>query len=76
MQYPAPLCVICRHLRENDEEMVCDAYPDGIPFEILTSQADHRKPYAGDGGITYAKRDDVPAATEASVIRLAFGNLG
>ncbi|MCP5510235.1 MAG: hypothetical protein H7A24_00005 [Leptospiraceae bacterium] len=34
----------------------CDAYPNGIPFEIWTNKVDHSKPYPGDNGIRFEPR--------------------
>ena len=31
----------------------CKAYPDGIPYEIISGQIDHKKPYKGDNGIQF-----------------------
>jgi len=31
----------------------CRAFPKGIPFLIKGSDADHRLPFEGDGGIMY-----------------------
>ena len=31
----------------------CEAYPEKIPTPIVTGQADHSKPYAGDHGIRW-----------------------
>jgi len=55
-----PLCATCKHLRDfppegEDFGLACDAYPRGIPEEILDSKVDHRKPYSGDQGIRYKK---------------------
>lgn len=36
----------------------CDAFPAGIPREILENRADHRKPYPGDRGIHFEATDD------------------
>lgn len=53
-----PLCISCRHIRA---DYACDAFPDGIPFEIVAGNP-HREPFKGDGGIRYEKRpDNVPA---------------
>lgn len=43
-------CVGCAHYLGNLE---CEAFPDGIPDEIITGLHDHRQPYEGDGGIRY-----------------------
>ena len=49
-----PMCVRCKHFRidEKRNRLVCDAFPDGIPEEILRGY-DHRKPYPGDHGIRF-----------------------
>ena len=42
---------------------VCDAFPDGIPAEILTGRHDHTKAFDGDGGIRFQRQtDDLPLA--------------
>jgi hypothetical protein len=33
--------------------MSCNAFPDGIPMEILMNKFDHRKPHVGDQGIQF-----------------------
>ncbi len=48
------LCVGCRHFLNLN--LGCDAFPVGIPDEILTGKFDHRKPYPGDHGIRYEKK--------------------
>jgi len=45
-----PICWKCKHYRE---DVTCAAFPEGIPAEILESEADHRRPYAGDHGIHF-----------------------
>lgn len=35
----------------------CDAYPQGIPVEILAGEHDHRRRFPGDGGILFKPRD-------------------
>lgn len=56
----APLCSDCKHLwtlppKGEEHGFFCDAYPHGVPEEILSLVVDHRKPYAGDQGIQYEK---------------------
>lgn len=43
-------CVFCIHNRGNAK---CDAFPKGIPFEVLDNRLDHRKPIEGDNGIRF-----------------------
>jgi len=45
-----PICNTCIHAHADN---TCDAFPDGIPSDILNNFADHTKPYKGDGGIQY-----------------------
>ena len=35
------------------DTFTCDAYPDGIPDDIMTNRVDHRVPHDGDGGLTF-----------------------
>jgi hypothetical protein len=48
---PAPLCIFCRHLKEG--RVRCEAFPDGIPDDLLFALRDHREPYEGDRGIRF-----------------------
>lgn len=58
-------CILCAHwtsplARDVDEAeptQICTAFPGGIPDEIWWNRADHRKPFAGDGGIRWAPVD-------------------
>ena len=56
--YAMPMCMFCTRYRN---AMTCDAYPDGIPAEIISSEHDHRQPYEGDGGMVFDPFDDESA---------------
>lgn len=45
-------CPTCLHLRSG-VLWTCDAFPDGIPAEILTNRFDHTRPHPNDNGIQY-----------------------
>lgn len=51
------LCAYCaRLIRKGDYDPIrfyCDAYPEGIPPEIVNNDVDHRTEYEGDNGIQY-----------------------
>ena len=42
---------------EDDPVFVCQAFPLGIPQEILDGKNKHLKPYPGDDGLTYKERE-------------------
>lgn len=44
------MCYGCKHFNPNQ---TCAAFATGIPQPILWSEADHRKPYKGDGGTRF-----------------------
>ncbi len=50
-----PQCVNCKHSHHNG---TCEAFPDGIPLEILSGEHDHRVPFPGDNGIRFEPKED------------------
>ena len=58
----ASICPGCARWRGGPH---CDAYPEGIPEEILRGGVDHRSPRDGDRGITFSPRPDREAALDA-----------
>ena len=56
MQFDRPKCLDCKHFKGGKKRgfgLICDAFPDGIPEDILLGKHDHAKPYQGDHGILY-----------------------
>ena len=52
--YATPICAGCKHLVGTLMDPRCAAFADGIPWPVLLSEVDHRKPTAGDNGIVFA----------------------
>ena len=50
-----PICNQCRHAYL--ATFNCEAFPDGIPDEILHNEADHHLPYPADHGIQFEEGD-------------------
>ena len=58
-----PVCGNCKHLYPEDRKKMsmyrtvrhfrCNAFPKGVPYEILMWKHDHREPYKGDNGIRF-----------------------
>jgi hypothetical protein len=48
-------CHLCKHLHKGD--LTCDAFPDAIPNDILSSIIDHRKPFPNDNGIMFEPKN-------------------
>jgi hypothetical protein len=52
----SPMCMSCK--RYNWETGGCEAYPAGIPTEIIMNGWDHRLPRPGDHGLQFAPKSD------------------
>lgn len=52
-----PICSFCEHKRRGT---FCDAFPDGIPENILLSEVLHAKPIEGDSGIVFKPEMPLP----------------
>ena len=50
-------CCECIYI-DLDTYQKCEAFPDGIPKEILIGKHDHTKPYKGDHGIQFEPIED------------------
>lgn len=62
-----PICSGCQHLIGDLRDPKCAAFPAGVPWPILLSQADHRKAYPDDRGIKFAPKDEDAAEYAALV---------
>ena len=51
-------------------EFACDAYPNGIPDEILDNEVDHREAVEGDRGLRFRP---IRGFTDADFDRVVFG---
>ena len=51
----SPICNQCRHREPGT--VVCKAFPNRIPKDILTGRANHKNPYPGDHGIRFEAKD-------------------
>ena len=54
---PEPMCMKCKYFSIRENTLRCDAFPEGIPDEIILGGVEHTKPYKGDNGIQFEKAD-------------------
>ncbi len=54
---PTPLCLKCARFHEDNKEgFTCDAFPTGIPDEIVLRGFNHNQPFPGDHGMRFVAR--------------------
>ncbi len=63
-------CYTCLHLYDN--ETTCEAFPDGIPADILTGQKRHDRHLRGDNYFIYESRIVFPQQLEKKPERVPF----
>ena len=49
-------CSDCNHFYDPAFQWHCDAFPDGIPEDILDGSFNHKSPHEGDHGIQFEKK--------------------
>lgn len=64
-------CWACEHLAVKGFR--CDAFPGGIPVEILAG-ADHREEFPGDGGIRFRMKNTDAAREDFARWSEVFGD--
>jgi hypothetical protein len=67
------LCWSCKHQRP--DKWTCDAFPAGIPMDILTG-SDHRKPVPGDRDLQYSQKPGKQAEKDFQAWKETAGPTG
>lgn len=53
------LCTLCDLFEWSEQGQTCEAFPAGIPPEILHRGFDHRNEFPGDNGVRFVPRKGV-----------------
>jgi len=75
----APICIDCTHfhqrgdLKQAPPGLTCDAYPEGILYDILHTRIDHHLPQEGDHGMLFNPVDADAARDARERIVLILG---
>lgn len=48
--------IICNHCKHRRKGITCDAFPNGIPIEIIRS-GEHFLPVLGDNGVVFEEKE-------------------
>jgi hypothetical protein len=60
MPVPVSLCTKCKHFHNQRlDANVCDAFPGGIPLDIIFMEFKHIAPYEGDHGIQFEPAEPI-----------------
>lgn len=59
-------CLNCRHLNRANMAQ-CTAYPEGIPYPIISGEIAHDKPLPGDNGIQWEAASDAPSGLPPAI---------
>lgn len=51
------ICNFCINF-SNGIDRICIAFPNGIPMVIWKGENNHKKPYRGDDGVMFEKREE------------------
>ena len=54
-------CIGCKWLiggKDGKFGLTCEAFPDGIPYDIVSGEVDHSEPVKGDHGIQFEAREE------------------
>lgn len=62
MPLPMLMCAHCKHFDlEGQQQFICLAFPDGIPYAITHQRADHRRIWPGDHDIQFEPENEEAA---------------
>lgn len=73
----SPICLECARLAGIVPGIgwACEAFPDGIPVDILVTAVDHHKPYRGDHGLQFKPIATADGFDEVSILRRFYSHV-